>query len=233
MSDPVKVRTDLKEILARSEFQTADNGENNPLREAIKFLQREWDTFVEWFKKLFDFASQYGTLGQTVVYIIVGLILVGAAWLLAKILRQYFQNRALNSVSEHTVFDIDEPEDQISHDSNVWLTDAEGMANQNDYRRAYRAVFVALLMHFEAAEILAFERGRTNGEYYNAVRTKTPKAASDSFRHFVLGFDHRWYGSEPTTESDYRQALKFYADIEQALAPKPQTSNAAPVAEGA
>jgi hypothetical protein len=218
MSDPVKVRADLKEILARSEFQTGQGMDTNPLTKYLKLLQEKWDAFWDWFRKLFDFASGFGTLGQAVVYVMIGLLLLGGGLLLAKILRQYFQNQARKDADIHTVFDEDDPEDAISHDAQVWLNEADGLAQASDWRRAYRAVFVATLMHFEQAGILTFQRGRTNGEYWQTIRTKTPKTIADTFRAFVLGFDSRWYGNQPTDQADYRQSLAMYDRIRQELA---------------
>ena len=234
MSDPVKVHSDLKNILSRSEFQIGGETSNNPLTQAVKLLQKKWEVFTKWFNKLFEFAGQFGTLGQVFVYAILALLLVGAALVLARVLREYFQNRALQSVADRTVFDEEEPEDAISHDAAVWLKDASDMASANDYRRAYRAVFVATLMHFEESGIVAFQRGRTNGEYYAGVRGKAPKAASEMFRAFVIGFDTRWYGGQDTTETDYKQSLAFYTGIRTALASVPaSTGSQSLAAEGA
>ncbi len=234
MSDPVKVHSDLKNILSRSEFQIGSGASNNPLTQAVKFVQHKWETFTKWFNKLFKFASEFGTLGQAVVYGIIAILLVGAAWVLAKVLREYFQNRVLSSVADRTVFDEDDPEDSISHDAAVWLQDGANSATVSDYRRAYRAVFVATLMQCEAAEIFIFQRGRTNGEYYRSVRDNAPKAAAETFLAFVIGFDTRWYGSQSTSEADYQQALTFYAEIRHALVQAAPTVGTKPLAaEGA
>lgn len=226
MSDPVKVHSDLKNILSRSEFRMDGSLSNNPLTQAIKYAQKQWDVFKKWFNGLFEFAGQFGSLGKVFVYAILALLLVGAAWVLARVLREYFHNRALQSVGQHTVFDEDEPDDSVSHDANVWISDAEAMAQAGDYRRAYRAVFVATLMYFEVQEIVVFQRGTTNGEYYTTVRSKTSKTVTETFRTFIIGFDTRWYGGHETTEADYSQALAFYTEIRNALASK-QADNGA------
>lgn len=231
MSDPVKVRADLQNILSRDEFQLGKGKATNPLTQFVDSAKQYWKDFREWFDSLFSFAGHLGAVGKALVYVIVALLLLGGALVIAKILRNYFQNKTLAAVGARTVFDEEDPEDEISHDAQTWLHQADGLAQANDWKRAYRAVFVAALMHFEAADILAFARGRTNGEYWQAVRSSTPKPVSDTFRTFVLGFDSRWYGNAATTEADYKESLALYERIQKGLAAAQSAASSAPTAQ--
>src|SRR5205807_7288038 len=103
----------------------------------------------------------------------------------------------------------------------VWLTQAESFAGDNDFRRAFRAVFLAILLQLDQAGVIEFDRSRTNGDYLRLLRSRQLTALFEALRPLVLEFDVRWYGNKPTSEADYRRCLTEYGRIRELLVPHP------------
>ena len=113
---------------------------------------------------------------------------------------------------------MDDTEDEISREPNDWLAEAERQQAAGDFRRVYRALFIAILLKLNQAGVITFERGRTNGEYLRAVRAAAEIAIYGLLAPLVLEFDLRWYGDKPTTAEDAEAMRGEYNRLGEILA---------------
>lgn len=93
------------------------------------------------------------------------------------------------------------------------------LGNEGDYRRAIGVMMVALLRWLEAAGMLGFDDGKTNGDY---VREYPPTAGGGGkFREFVHAFDGRIYAGAPCRRSDYEEMIRMFETVQAHVRPKP------------
>ena len=217
---PEQIKADLDRILADPEFQTTtETHDDSAYTRFLKWLSEEWGKFLKWLGGLFKFRMGTGSVGggglQWIFIILFGLL---AAWLIYKLTKAYLANRKEKAQAEHTVFDFDELVEPIEREPDVWLRQAQEFADAGDYRKALRAVYVAVLMGLDQAQIIGFARARTNGEYARTLRRKNLPVLHDILRPLTDLFEPRWYSDEPTTESDYQDSRKAYKQMKEAIA---------------
>lgn len=213
---PTQIRADLNTIFARGEFRTEEARSNNPLVRAWKWVKEKWNAFWEGVRKLFSSAGvSIGAMGLQWIFIILFLIL--AARILAKILQDYRGHRAEQKAGKRSVFEFDEADAETITDPEVWLQQAEQYAKAQDYRRAYRALFIATLLQMDRAGVIHFDRAHTNGDYLRLLRADKRQEIARQFTPLVLEFDQRWYGGLNTEESDFRRFQAAYASLQDML----------------
>jgi hypothetical protein len=103
--------------------------------------------------------------------------------------------------------EADEMEDHAD-DPEAFLAAARELAASGQYRRAYRAVFLALLLRMDHLEWIRFDRTRTNGEYLRALRSRPDVLTW--LRPLATDFDLHWYGGKPVEEVDFQRILNAY-----------------------
>ncbi len=212
-----RIQGHLRQILADPEFQWK-KPEPTLLERAGKWIGERLEQLFDALGRLFRFSPAPGSgAGERffwVVYaLLVGVLILLLAWLLTRIARRLSERRAdaaprkRPTVSSQVV----EPEETVEADPQSWLETARQYAESGDYRRAYRAVFLAILIRLDRAGAIHFDRARTNGEYLRALRSRPSLLAL--FRPLARDFDARWYGSAPVTEQDYHRLLGSYAAV--------------------
>ncbi len=221
-NDPQQIKADLKNILDSSEFQSAQPADPSIYEKAAKWLREWWDKLAERFRDLFKFGSMGGSRSPAVQWVFIALFVAGGLYVAYRLVRSYLANRVVKQARARTAFDLDETEVAISREPNDWLAEAARQESEGDYRRAYRALFLAILLKLDQAGIVAFERGRTNGEYLRSLRRANRKELSDLFAPLTLDFDLRWYGEKPTTAEDAAAMRGEYDRLEKILAQEPK-----------
>ncbi|HLJ56440.1 MAG TPA: hypothetical protein VKT77_15485, partial [Chthonomonadaceae bacterium] len=153
-----QVREHAKKILQRPEFRT--DVPDSPLAKFFRDLRERWDRFGRWIARQWDHfrrwldrsfegprASHVPGLvnGLPVVFagllIVAGIALVG--WLLVKLVAAVVANRRAKKAKSRTAYDTAEEDDNLVLEPGVWMDQAATYATSDDYRRAFRAVFVA------------------------------------------------------------------------------------------
>lgn len=231
-ASPDAIRDNLDRILARPEFQKNAAAET-ALIKSLQWISKKWDELMHWLEKLLEklFRVAPGLQGnRTMTWIFLILFLVVAGVLVGKLIRTYLQNRTPRRKLDSTVFDLEEAPDIIA-EPEVWRQQAEEYARQGDYRRAFRAVFLATLLHLNAVGVIEYHRSRTNGDYLRFVRRKGLTALEAALRPLVNEFDGRWYGHHATVEADYHRCLTGYERIRDLAAEAIKTKT--PDASGA
>jgi hypothetical protein len=101
-------------------------------------------------------------------------------------------------------------EDQVE-DPDVLAAAAKDLAAAGQLRRAYRAIFLAILLRLDKQGLIRFDRSRTNGEYLRSLRSR-PEIFT-WMRPLTNEFDVRWYGERSVEEQDFRRALRAYEGL--------------------
>ena len=218
-TNPARIKVDLDRILSRPEFLPETQGEG-PFTRVLRWIGEHWDRFWKWLRDLFPSMGGIaaGGGGKVLLWIFIVLFVVLGAWLLAKLIRSYLDYRAgrqPQALRPNAAYDIDDPAMEGVTDPDVWLQQAQRYAADGDYRRAFRAVFLAVLMHLDRAGAIEYDRARTNGDYLRTLRSKGLGPLYEVIRPLAAEFDSRWYGSRTTGENDYRRCREMYDRVRQ------------------
>lgn len=204
---PPQLKADLNRILAGREFQP-QTSEKSQLTDLIAQARRRWERLLEWWSKLFRLSGVKG--GSTLlIYILLAFILSGLLWVVYRMFRDW-SPREHAAQPRRLVSKKDEALAEIERNPDTWLTQAEEWATQSDYRRAYRAVFLALLLQLDRAGALSYDRARTNGEYLRHLQQTRALPLYDALVPLAAAFETRWYGDTPTTPQDYQAIREAY-----------------------
>jgi hypothetical protein len=206
-----RIKADVRSILSSPEYQTAKPGDS-PLDRFGKWLHGVWDDFWEWFRHLFSFGGGRGAGGNVMPWIVLLALALGMAYVIAYAISRWAPGLKL-AKKKRLVTETLLEEESASTEPDELLAAAERYAKSGDFRRAYRAAFVAILLRMDRMGFIKYDRARTNGEYLRSLRGR-PFIMS-MIRPLVNDFDFRWYGGASVAESDYRRFLQAYEQVKQ------------------
>jgi hypothetical protein len=202
------VRKIVTEVLSGPDFaplQRHNSGIESLGKRVFDWLAR----LAEWLDRLFRFGAP-GSAGTASNFLrpLVIVLIAGLVFMLVYAIAKRKPVTTRKTSRKAGVIDYDTLEGIDSRNSDEWLSAAQQLSKNGDYRKALRAIFVATLIRLDAAGIVTYEQFRTNGEYLRATR----KHASffSQFNIMVNAFDAGWYGNMPVSESVYRQGLESY-----------------------
>ncbi len=201
VAPPSQLKADLNRILGSKEFQP-DTPDDNYLRDKMAEGRRLWQRVRDWWDHLFRTSGLRGG-SNLVIGVLLTLISAGLLWIVFRMLRNW-SPREYAARPAHKVAAEEEALAEIERDAGVWLTQAEEWARQGDFRRAYRAVFLAMLLQLDSAELLSYDRARTNGDYLRQLQQARNQPIYALLVSFAAAFDARWYGDQPTSQQDYQ-----------------------------
>ncbi len=206
-----QLKADLNRILADDEFGP-EGASKNPLAKWIEKLRGYWDQVRKWFSDLFSMGGLKGG-GTALTYTLVTLMGMALLWIAYRLLREWKPRpralprpRGLSALQEEAASDI-------VRDPEHWRRQAEEYARANEFRPAYRALFLALLLTLDQAGIVSYDRARTNGDYIRALRTGRQAFMYELLLPPALAFDRFWYGQETVDAADYQALLGVYQDL--------------------
>jgi len=246
-ADPAQVKTQVRDILNQPEFRpeasvSAAAKLAKSIREkwdsTYRAIKQRWDGFWRWLNRLFrgsDLPGAGGVAAQvfsrvfSVAFLLLGGCLV--AWLIAKLIASISLRRNAKLAKSRTAYDESEEDEGIVLEPNAWLRQAGVYAGSDDYRRAFRAVFIAMLLLLDEGGLIEFDRSRTNGDYLTLLRSKNYKRVYDLLDPLVIEFDRRWYGRAETTADDYKRIEKSF-ELLRAIMSEPAPSSSVAVSAG-
>lgn len=215
---PARVKADLGRILSGSEFQPVTISDS-PLDRAIRWAQDRWNAFRDWLSRVWRemFGSHYAIRGggEGLMWVFIGLFLILGAWLLARLLRSAWERHEQTPKKRSKAYDMDEAGVETVTEPDEWLQQAQRYAADGDYRRAFRAVFLAILAHLNRSGAIEYDRSRTNGDYLRMLRGNGLRALYEALRPLTAEFDVRWYGNRATAEEDYQRCRRAYEQVRQ------------------
>jgi hypothetical protein len=200
----------LAEILRRPDF-------NKPATPEDSALSRLWERFLRWFFSLFPSVKPITpgssqTISGIAQIIVVLACLIAIAFLIWKFGPRYLSNRRRKkkkTLAARIVLGERLEPDQTSADL---LAQAEMLARKGDLRAAIRKAYIALLCELGDRKVVSLAQHKTNRDYLNSVRERTP--LYNSMRKLTSSFELHWYGFQPAAESDW---LEFRSGYQQAL----------------
>ncbi|NMH70844.1 DUF4129 domain-containing protein [Bacillus sp. RO3] len=188
-----KARDQIKEIMDSKEYQEYDRESQGP-------LASWWEKAKEWLSKQLEalFPSFEPTGGAasgiliTLVVIAVAILLIVAFYSIRGSVRKrrFRMNKPLQSMNEL----------EWSYDRH--FEEAQNQEELDDYSKATRHIFLALLLYFHEKEYLEARVWKTNWEYYDELR-KVNQEWADRFYKLALLFDEVAYGERTVDEEEY------------------------------
>jgi hypothetical protein len=147
---------------------------------------------------------------------IFGALFIGlAAWLIAWLIQGLRLGRIGGKARGRTAYDEAEADEGIVLEPNAWMQQAGVYAGSEDYRRAFRAVFVAILLLLDQGGLIEFDRSRTNGDYLRLLRRQNLRRLYDVLDPLVLEFDRRWYGTAETGIDDFHRIQETFNRVRE------------------
>ena len=211
---PSQLKADLNRILGSREFQP-DTPDNNYLRDKMAEGRRLWQRVRDWWDHLFQTGGLRGG-SNLVIGVLLTFISAGLLWIVFRMFRdrsprEYAARPARKMAAE------EEDWAEIERDAGVWLTQAEEWARQGDFRRAFRAVFLAMLLQLDNAELLSYDRARTNGDYLRQLQQARNQPIYALLVSYAAAFDARWYGDQPTSQQDYQDIRDAHKQLPELI----------------
>ena len=213
---PPQLKADLQRILRQQEFQP-ESTEASSVTKALRSLRERWERLRKWFQSLFRGGGLVAG-STTLIYILVVLMGLGLGWVAFRILRDWHPVRAGgNSARPESVVE-EEDADPFIRDPEHWQAQAAGFAQSGEYRRAYRSLFLAVLLKLDAGGALSFRRALTNGDYIRNLRVGSSRALYELLLPPANAFDRFWYGQEAAQKEDYQTLRDVYERLPALLA---------------
>lgn len=202
-------KAQLAAILRRAEYKTAEESAFSRVLRRIR----------EWLRSLFPRAEAQPSeaanralsiFAQTFVIALVVALVLFVGWKLAPLLRNRHRINKVVPDGARVVLGETLAPNQRAADL---LAEAEALASAGDVRGAIRKAYIALLCELGDRKILRLAQHKTNRDYLHAVRERA--ALFSQMQPLTLSFEKHWYGSEPATETNWKE---FVAGYKQAFA---------------
>jgi hypothetical protein len=100
-----------------------------------------------------------------------------------------------------------QPDEQSPTD--LWRR-AEALAREGDFLAAVRHLYLAVLTQLHRADLIRYERTRTNGEYLRQLRAADGGAElAEPFRRLTRLFEQKWYGERACAADDFERCREL------------------------
>jgi hypothetical protein len=182
--------------------------------------------FFDWLRKILEIAStpHAGALPAAGLhwwlYVLIALVLVLAGWVAWR--RRWFQRARLKPAApaiEAVRLDAEDlTADRLPEES--WLELAARMIQEENFRLALRAYYLADLAWLGRNRFLTIHAGKTNREYELELRRKARQFAEarQLFGQNVTAFERAWYGQHAVSAEDAAEFRQRIESIKRALA---------------
>lgn len=205
-----EVRRQITEILAQPEYNRVypKPREATSVRTFLERLGKRVSNFFEWLRSQFGFKE--GSAGRTASFIFASLVLFSFGFLVWVVLRRVAWSRS-KRLEQNLPYELDDAYGLPS--AGPLVREAARLAENGDYRGAFRCAYLASISHLDGVRALRFERSRTNWEYLRELSQGGHSAALESLRPVTASFDRKFYGREECDRKDYLEALSAYERI--------------------
>lgn len=148
-----------------------------------------------------------GTTLEWLFYILAGLAIVWVFTIVVKRLRRSSPFKPVHEIPA---------EIQRHMDPGAVKMQAYEAYHEGDYKQAIRYLYLSLLLYLNKTELLAYDVGKTDGEYVDEV-CKSMADKSESFASLTLLFERKWYGMEKSSPEDFQQCEKTFTELTSPL----------------
>lgn len=157
-----------------------------------------WERFKLWLSRLLQNLFYFGTetpFGQIIIYIILGLGLIYAAYKLSTIhSRKLFYGQSTSNLE----YDV--------HQENIHEMDFDKLIDEavaeKNYRSAIRLVYLFALKKLSDQQLIDWQPGKTNHDYANELQATQLKPEFNELSYY---FDYAWYGDFAVDQSLFKK----------------------------
>ena len=204
--DSKKVRQELRQILSAREYDhtVKMNTVDRFFARVGKAIRDTWLGLLKWLLSHLTLAgSSAGEIAATVGSWLVMAGFLVLLWFVArKLIATYCGRATANADSDSVNYDMPSAKPLIKQ--------AAKLAEQGDYRSAFRAAYIACIAYLDEIRALRFERSRTNWEYLRELRQGGHEKSYGELQPLTLSFDRKIYGRETCGQDDYESAAAAY-----------------------
>ncbi|MEM7576738.1 MAG: DUF4129 domain-containing protein, partial [Planctomycetota bacterium] len=111
-----------------------------------------------------------------------------------------------------------EQRDALAADAEEWAAHAQTLAEEQDLRQAFRAMFLSLLSGLHSAGHIRYRAQRTNWTYVRGFSGPDPQR--DAFGELTHRFDDVWYGHREPQAEEFSLLRQRVASLLGAGGPK-------------
>ncbi len=204
--DPHRVRQELQQILSAREYDHTVR--NNALDRLNANLGKiVWDAAIgAWQWVLKNLSLDGSSVGEVMATIGAWLVLAGFIVLLWYVARKLMSNYGGRKPAD----DEAGVEGYELPSARPLIKQAAMLAEQGDYKGAFRAAYVACIAYLDEIRALRFERSRTNWEYLRELKSGGHERPYDLLHPLTLSFDRKIYGRENCKREDYETVAAAY-----------------------
>jgi hypothetical protein len=152
--------------------------------------------------------SWLGTITQIILWIVVGLLLIGIAWRTWQRFRPYFK-RLSNKLSQPVNSTSKTPAQDLSVSG--WLRRSQQFQQQGNYDQACQCLYFAMLEQLNARGIIPHQASRTDGEYLQLTQ-QFPH--SRPYQTLFMAHQQLCFGNRQASLSLWEQCQQAYREIE-------------------
>lgn len=136
----------------------------------------------------FSFNTGFSKTFATVLLVVIGAVLLVVLLRLTLGMSGKAKNKKINAIREATTLEEIE-EDLETHDPTTLIDRA---IQNGDYRLALRLYYLKIIRELSLAEIIAWKKDKTNGDYLRELKTSQLRSP---FSAVTLAFERIWYGN--------------------------------------
>ncbi|MEM8736988.1 MAG: DUF4129 domain-containing protein [Planctomycetota bacterium] len=151
----------------------------------------------------FDWLGSIGAWLKTLGIIVLLLTAAFLGWILWQYLRGQRELRARAAPDRQVLTAALDSADALVADHHTWVRHAEELAQEQDHRLAFRAMYLALLSGLHAAGSIRYRRERTNHWYVQGFRGDDTQRAG--FAGLTDRFGEVWYGEHVPNADSFAQ----------------------------
>lgn len=196
LSDPMFHRwefaRDGKAELDRSWLNALMDSADRWREKLIQWIRDQFPRTAKPFPNSEGIWSTAGVVFKAIAYVLGAVLLVFVIIVFVRILRAPVQPTTTRILSRKRLQEALQQGQALATDSSQWITEAMRLAQNDDLRLAYRAMYLALLSGLHQQRSIDFHQQRTNWTYVAQFR------GEDDYRKSFAGltrmFDDVWYG---------------------------------------
>lgn len=212
---PTEPRETAARALQKAGFR--DPGQTTTKNWAARGADKVWDAIRNWLEKLNRDSDRTPMVGspflgflQPLVWLLLGVAVLG---FLAWALYTFAGIRKRKAKQAGGLMDDDEPE----RTADEWLTKADELERQGEFRLAVRCLYVATLIRLDEGNVARFRRWETNWEHLHRIDSSPRKPEGYSIRPATEKFDLVWYGHQVNGKPDLDLFRSWYREAMAAM----------------
>lgn len=196
-------------------------------RQTLRWIGQQADNLIDWLGKLFDRPETSAESGgaaagrmSSLRWLLIGLAVVIVLLAGALFYRSWSRTQALRAAAPtgHQLMKVNVADENVSADAleeSGWLSLADELMAQGDYRLAQRALHLAGLRYLGGRGWITLARWKSGYEYQREIERRVREApqVSHLFGGSLLQFEKIWYGRHAATADAVLAARESWKEI--------------------